>query len=461
MRNLILGENLNQILTKFVGIINPDLPILDQVALENIFYSEGINLCEYPDACLKFIESFNEHSKNDPTFLSQTETIKAQILTLQQDINLAIISKEIFKEYLSFLRNVMNEILIDNISMPYFQTFFPNKINEFKSRFPLASLSGEEMKSKYWEIIHEDVISILLCYVALFYHSEEFKQEVSLFTDEDLSYLIYIEENCENLIFNRNRALPLKILYRSCLLDDLYTCDFNFNEYVEICTNISPPISIPIEKLKLFQKVVTTTVFRQAWNIFLEETLTLHDPAFSTIDEGFELFYKIVDHIMSGEACYYATLLYSHGKSCCGLAFITNTYNSPLELLKCMNLITILHEAAHMYKRQNRCIFGQKISPVSKMIYEKKPTENKAENGFRFEIALFGILHERFYKRTAKFIINLKSWNSDLNTFQQAIKNLQAGGEQNKEIFRSNRYSQEFLDETSLRCSGYASRFYG
>ena len=114
---------------------------------------------------------------------------------------------------------------------------------------------------------------------------------------------------------------------------------------------------------------------------------------------------------MSGEACYYATLLYSHGKSCCGLAFITNTYNSPLELLKCMNLITILHEAAHMYKRQNRC--------------------------------------------------NSNSWNSDLKVFQQAIKNLQAGGEQNKEIFRSNRYSQEFLDETSLRCSGYASRFYG
>ena len=461
MQNLILGVNLDQILAKFVSIINSDLPILDQIALENVFYSEDINVFEYPDACLKFIESFNEHSKNNSTSLLRKEAIKAQIFILQQDINLARISKEIFKEYLSFLRHIMNEVLIDNINMPYFQTFFPSKINEFKNRFPLTLLSGEEMKSKYFEIIHEDVISILLCYLALFYHSEEFKQQISLFTGTHLRYLNYIEANCENLIFNRNIALPLKILYRSCLLDDLYKCKFHFEKYVETCTNISPPISMPIERLQLFQEVVTTMVFRQALNNFLEETLALHDPAFSTIDEGFELFHKIADHIMSGEACYYAKLVNSHGKSSCGLVFINIAYNDLLNMSTCMNLITILHETAHLYKRQNRCIFGQKISPVSKMIYEKKPTEDKAEDGFRLEIALFGTLHERFYETTAEFIVNSNSWNSDLKVFQQAIKNFQAVGERNNETFTSNRYNQEFIELSSLRCSGYSSRFYG
>ena len=72
-----------------------------------------------------------------------------------------------------------------------------------------------------------------------------------------------------------------------------------------------------------------------------------------------------------------------------------------------MRLLTIIHEAAHMYKRNNKGTICQHFSPIREIKYEKR-TEIKAEDGLRIEIILLGLFYEKLYQSTATAILTVK-----------------------------------------------------
>ena len=455
----IYEETIEQICKGVLEFIRPD-PSEDSeqsILLSELFKSQGLDVLDYPDAYCRFINSCNKLKEADPTLFSSRTSLKEAIQQLYSNIQQTQSAKIVFEKYLDIVGWHIHGFMVGDLNVNSFEASFRQKLLDLNTNHLLLQRTYEEVKASHYKIIDDDIFLELSSYISIKIHSENFITNYQDIDEDKCQYYELLKMNASEFAMNKNVPAHLKVLYRSVLLDDLSGWSFRFNKFVASC-DAYPPKLIPFHDFELFHKVSQSSAFRQMLELFLQDTMsTINYPLpFANLVEEGEKFNEIVQHILFGNCSYYAPFVNIPGKSVCNFMFISSQYNTSKEdLPSCMRLLTIIHEAAHIYKRNNKGIICQNFSPIKEIRYERK-TETKAEDGLRIETILLRVFYEKLYESTATAILDLKNWENGLSTFQDKLATCQAKGETKKEYYIVQRSGLNYVNWPTMRCQGHA-----
>ena len=454
----IYEEKIEQICKSLLEFIKPDLSIDNEqsILLSEIFKTQGLNVLDYPDAYCRFVNSCNTLKETDPTLLSSVISIQGAVQQLYSCIEQTKSAQIAFEKYLDIVKWHVEGFILGDLNVNNFENSFRERIQDLYESHLLFQQTYEKVKASHYKIIDDDIFLELVSYISIKIHSENFIANYKEIDEDECQYFELLKMNASKFSLNKNIPAYLKVLYRGVLLDDLSGWSFNFNGFIDSCAK-QPPQLIPFSDFELFHKISQSSVFGQVLELFLQDTMSVKDSPlpFASLEEGKEKFNEIVQHIIFTNSSYYAPLVDIHGKSACNFMFISSQYMLEEELPECMRLLTIIHEAAHMYKRNNKGTICQHFSPIREIRYEKK-TEIKAEDGLRIEIILLRLFYEKLYQSTATAILKLKNWESSLSDFQDKIASCQAKGEQKKEYYIIQRSGLNYVEWPTMRCQGHA-----
>ncbi|OMJ74895.1 hypothetical protein SteCoe_26102 [Stentor coeruleus] len=198
--------------------------------------------------------------------------------------------------------------------------------------------------------------------------------------------------------------------------------DLDFIEYI-IDEDFTP---LSDRDIKIFKTIINTRVCKQAFQIFIEDTLKLGNGPFKTVEEGINMLNYTFDHVARNSTIFFAVLPnLRHAFSTCEFIFISNAYyyKKKCAMNDTIKLLCLLHEVSHIYKR----IYpGQSIAnkSPSSQIWVQGNLKEGLEDGYRFESILLPQPFIRLYITSAKYLMNIDSWNTDLDNFKNNLTNI-------------------------------------
>ena len=211
---------------------------------------------------------------------------------------------------------------------------------------------------------------------------------------------------------------------------------------------------IPDEILSLFFTISKSTVIEEAIRDFSLQTQRLGDPPFSDLFEAKSMFEFAYFHIAKSKKVFFAELHDDNlGMSAYDYVFVNRKFRRMSFYRDAMILITLFHEAAHIYKRITPLGYMTSPSPNTNLNIHGE-TLSQREDGWRFENILVPSIDSVLFMDTAIFLSDIKSWNQSLFKFTRSIKLLQEEGEAYGGAcfqYRTNSAKENF----KKRCPGY------
>ena len=203
---------------------------------------------------------------------------------------------------------------------------------------------------------------------------------------------------------------------------------------------------IPANRLNLFASVVNNRVISEAIAQFEAETLILRNAPFTDIGEGHRMLQFAYSHIIQGKKTFFAEIHRNGlGLTVAEYVFISKTFEIETPFSNTFLLITLFHEAAHLYKRISPLGLLHNFSPSFTSILREGTHEEQVEDGIRFERILLPGFTDTIYSRTTIMLLDISSWNQSLAEFTKQFQALQRDAERRDELGYRQKKSKEVV----------------
>lgn len=352
------------------------------------------------------------------------EYLSYHLIKLQQAFEENIKVMESLLEFFYFFNGIIDKFEIYNYQIEVLNQEIKVFIGKTKEKHQFLKLSFEEISSTHNDIRHDDVFLINFYSFCLEKNSililDEYYSIQNILTKKPLKFLVSWFSNFkdfENLKVEKKAFLKANLL---SFIND--TIDLNFMKKI-LTKDLKPLSDIDIN---FFKKIINTRVCRQAFQIFIENTLKLGNAPYKTVEEGLNIINYAINHVAGNSTNFYAFLPpLKHAFSSYEFIFISEVYDYEMdcEMPDAIKFLCLLHEISHIYKR----IYpGQNLSnkSPSSQIWIKGKLQEGSEDGYRFEKILLPQPFTILYKISAKYLIRENSWNQDLENFKIRLEEI-------------------------------------
>ncbi|OMJ66292.1 hypothetical protein SteCoe_36918 [Stentor coeruleus] len=407
---------------------------------QGILQSFGIPIQDFPYAISEFFV------KGWYINLLNHKILPNLVEEMLEMIEIAMLSKYLVFQYLSFLKQTLNNYLSEIIFYGDIESSLISYVNSVKENHRLYRRVNGEMLNRHHRLIFEDNFAIILAFTCLNESIESVKRispTLFLYFENFVDYIKKLLDSGINKLFDKDRPDYIKVFIRGWMIKDLNHLNHLNNYMIETVEN-EPLISIPECHFDLFEQVIHSSVVSKAIDLFVKDTLMKENSPFENEEDGKKMIYEGFNWVSKSGNTFYANLNnFAHGYSSDGYVYIHRNYEKKESYFSpIFRLLTLLHESFQIYKRlgdnKNKKINSPENSLVG--IEEKQ----KPEDGIRFENFLIPNKGKKLYLNGAVFLSDLRNWNLDILEFQKMFLEEQSLGN------KMNQPSQNF----SIKSSG-------
>ena len=225
-----------------------------------------------------------------------------------------------------------------------------NQFNFIQSTSYFYRIKREEMFYRYDNFLHVDIFIMNASYflanmnIDKFYQYQSSFKFMKLFKYTYLPYLLQTNIAPENIIIARNFVIS----------------PFKVNEFSDIRSlksikslKIKQNHLVSQDQLRLFSQIRNSLVVKEAICEFATQSLSLPNPAFTSVSDAQDKFDYAFNHILTQNKTYFSKIYNdNHGLTIGNYIFINKTFNKAYcPYYGGIILKILLHETAHLAKR--------------------------------------------------------------------------------------------------------------
>ena len=397
--------------------------------LSEILASSGINSQEFLGAIEHFWMDIREYNRF--YIIRNDDSIRNFVRKMLISIRSAIIALANLDRYL----NVLVKGIEDSIKFNYDEQVLDNTLLKVTTEMALLdsiySLSTQEASVIYDNILYEDSFLSYLSYICIRVHHSRVHVNPKFMPMPILDFFRRFQTQLLPYLSDKNLEPEKKIIGRLYCINNFKNWEIHNESITDIIKKLKkrPLALVSSERLAFFYDITKSRVIKEAIDCFSDQTLLFPNPPFTNVEEAQAMFSHAFTHIVSSNKTFYSNL-YENAPGLTVYEYVFLNKNLQTEYLHnnaCV-LITLLHEAAHLYKRVTPSGLKNSPSPSTTVVINGI-SENKPEDGWRLENIIFPGLSGEIYREAAEFLITRSSWDQSLKEFTDKFKAIQKEGQ--------------------------------